>query len=59
MTLDLSKVTLPFSAGDMLAAGMSLLGLVAAFVLLSMAFDVVPKFVALIRNAFSRGGRRA
>lgn len=58
MTLDLSKVVLPFTAGDMLMAGMSLLGLVAAFVLLSMAFDVVPKFVALIRNAF-RSSRKA
>lgn len=57
MKLDLTGVTLPFTAGDLLQGGMALLGLIAAFVLLSMAFDVVPKFVALIRNSF-RAARR-
>lgn len=59
MDLDLTGVTLPFTAGDLLSAGMSLLGLVAAFVLLGLAFKVVPKFVALIINSFTGGGRKA
>lgn len=53
MALDLSGVSLPFTAGDLLSAGMALLGLVAAFVLLAMAFDVVPKFIGLIRKSFT------
>lgn len=58
MNLDLAGITLPFSAGDLLTAGVALLGVVGAFVLLGLAFRVVPKLVSLIVNAFSAGGGR-
>ncbi|WP_282154828.1 hypothetical protein [Cytobacillus gottheilii] len=56
--LDLTGVTLPFEVGDMVTAGMTLLGLVAGFVLLRLAFNFVPKFISLILGAF-RGGNKA
>lgn len=60
MKLDLTGITLPFTAGDLLSAGVALLGVVGTFVLLGLAFKVVPKFVALIVNAFVGGaGRKA
>lgn len=60
MSLDLSGISLPFAAGDLLSAGVALLGVVGAFVLLGLAFKVVPKLVSLIVNAFTAsGGRRA
>jgi len=52
MSLDLSGITLPFSAGDLLTAGNALLGTVGMFVLLGMAFLVVPKLVSLILTSF-------
>lgn len=55
MTLDLSGITLPFSAADLLNAGMALLGAVGAFVLLGMAFKVVPKLIGLIWKSFGTG----
>lgn len=54
MSLDLSGITLPFSAGDLLSGGVALLGVVGAFVLLGLAFKVVPKLVSLIVGAFGR-----
>jgi len=54
MSLDLSGITIPFSAGDLLQAGVALLVVVGAFVLLGMAFRVVPKLVSLIVGSFSR-----
>lgn len=54
-SLDFSGITLPFSANDLLTAGVSLLGVVGAFVLLALAFRVVPKLISLIVNAFRTG----
>lgn len=56
MNLDISGITMPFTAGDLLSAGVALLGVVAAFVLLGLAFRVVPKLVSLVVNAFTAGG---
>lgn len=56
--VNLSGITLPFTVADMVTAGMSLLGLVAGFVLLSLAFRFVPKFITLILGAF-KGGSKA
>ena len=55
--LDFSGISLPFSAADLLTAGVALLGVVGAFVLLGLAFKVVPKLVTLIVGAFTAGGR--
>lgn len=52
--LDFAGITLPFSASDLLTSGVALLGVVGAFVLLGLAFKVVPKLVSLIVGAFSR-----
>ena len=52
MSLDLTGITLPFSASDLLSAGNALLGSVGMFVLLGMAFLVVPKLVTLILTSF-------
>lgn len=54
MKLDFAGITLPFTAADLLSAGVALLGVVGAFVLLGLAFKVVPKLVSLIVGAFSR-----
>lgn len=56
MTVDFAGITLPFSAGDLLTAGVALLGVVGTFVLLGLAFRVVPKLVSLIVGAFTAGG---
>lgn len=55
--VDLSGVTLPFTVGDMVQAGMSLIGVVAGFVLLGLAFRFVPKFIGTIFSAFRSGGK--
>lgn len=55
--VDLSGVTLPFTVADMVTAGMSLLGLVAGFVLLSLAITFVPRFIAMIRSSWASGKR--
>lgn len=57
--VNLSGITLPFTVTDMVTAGMSLLGLVAGFVLLSLAFRFVPKFVTLILSSFRSNGGKA
>ena len=60
MTVDFSGVTLPFSAGDLLQAGVQLLGVVGPFVLLGLAIVFTPKLISLIRAAAaSRNGRNA
>lgn len=51
MDLDFGKVVLPFTAGDMLAAGVALVKVVGPIVLLALAFVVAPKIIALIKNA--------
>ncbi|MFC5732169.1 hypothetical protein [Cytobacillus gottheilii] len=56
--LDLTGISLPFTVNDMATAGMTLLGLVAGFVLLALAFKFVPKIITLILGAF-RGGNKA
>lgn len=55
--VDLSSVSLPFTVADMVTAGMALIGLVAGFVLLSLAFQFVPRFISMIRSSWG-GGRR-
>lgn len=57
--LDFAGITLPFTASDLLSAGVGLLGVVGAFVLLGLAFAVAPKLVGLIVGAFKRasGGK--
>lgn len=55
--VDLSTVSLPFTVADMVSAGMAILGLVAGFVLLSLAFQFVPRFIAVIKSSWG-GGRR-
>lgn len=55
--LDFSGITLPFKASDLLLAGVGLLGVVGAFVLLGMAFQAAPKLIQLIRNSFGGGSK--
>lgn len=50
--LDFSGISLPFTANDMLTAGVALLGVVGGIVLLAIAFQVVPKLIGLIFSAF-------
>ena len=59
MNLDFTGITLPFSAADLLTAGVALLGVVGSFILLGLAFSRAPKLFQLIRQAFGSGGRRA
>lgn len=56
--LDFSGITLPFSAGDLLTAGVALLGVVGAILLLRLSFVIVPKLINLIVGAIG-GARRA
>lgn len=56
--LDLTGVSLPFTVTDMVTAGMSLLGLVATFVLLRLAFTFVPRMVSMIVSAVA-GGKKS
>ncbi|MBU8733730.1 hypothetical protein NX029_28450 [Cytobacillus firmus] len=51
--IDFSGVTLPFSVTDLVGSGNALLGIVGTFVLLGLAFVLVPKLITLIRNSFS------
>lgn len=53
--VDLSGISLPFTVGDMVTAGMALIGLVAGFILLGLAFRFVPKFITVIFSAFRSG----
>lgn len=57
--VDLSGISLPFTVGDMVSAGMALLALVAGFVLLGLAFRFVPKFVSMIFSSFRSGGGKS
>lgn len=49
--IDFSGVTLPFNATDLLTSSMGILGLLASFVLLGLAFAFVPKIMSAIRAA--------
>lgn len=51
MGVDFSKVTLPFSATDLLSSGVSLMGVFGGFILLGLAIAFTPKLIGLIRSA--------
>ncbi|WP_256816676.1 hypothetical protein [Cytobacillus sp. Bac17] len=51
--LDFTGLTLPFTVNDLVGSGNALLGFIGAFVLLSLAFVIVPKLIGLIRNSIS------
>jgi len=55
--IDFSGVTLPFSVNDLVSSGSALLGIVATFVLLGLAFPLVGKLIQLIRRSFGQGGK--
>lgn len=55
MGINFTGITLPFTANDLLTAGVGLLGVVGAFVLLALAFKVVPKLISLVVGAFRTG----
>lgn len=57
--VDLTGVTLPFTTGDMVSTGMTLIGLVAGFVLLGLGFRFVPKFISMIFSSFRSGSGKA
>ncbi len=57
MGINFSGITLPFTAQDLLTAGVGLLGVVGAFVLLALAFKVVPRLISLIMGAFRSGSK--
>jgi hypothetical protein len=57
MTIDFSGITLPFTASDLLSAGVGLLGVVGLFVLLGLAFPMAVKMIKVIRQSFGQGGR--
>ena len=59
MTIDFAGITLPFTASDLLTAGVGLLGVVGAFVLLAMSFRVVPRLIGLVLGAFRGAGSRS
>lgn len=50
--LDLSDVKLPFEVSDLVSSGMTMLGFIAAFVLLSLAFYFVPTMIKIIQISF-------
>lgn len=55
--LDFTGISLPFTAAQLLTAGVGLLGVVGAFVLLGMAFQAAPKLIQLIRGSFGSGAK--
>ncbi|MEB8829866.1 hypothetical protein P4H56_28460 [Bacillus cereus] len=55
--LDLTGVKLPFSVSDVVVGSMSLVGIVAGFVMLGLAFKLAPKFISLFLNSFRTGGK--
>ncbi|EXX79723.1 hypothetical protein RirG_002930 [Rhizophagus irregularis DAOM 197198w] len=46
--IDFTGITLPFSVQDLVGSGNALLGIVGSFVLLGLAFVLVPKLISLI-----------
>ncbi|MEA0565504.1 hypothetical protein [Lysinibacillus irui] len=58
MDLDFAGITLPFTAGDLLSAGVALMKVVGPIILLALAFVVAPKVIQLIRQALG-GARKA
>ncbi len=53
MAIDWTGLSLPFDVTDLITSGNGLLGLIAGFVLLALAFVFVPKVITLIRQSFS------
>lgn len=51
MGVDFSNVTLPFSAGDLLQSGLSLMKVFGPFILLGLAIMFTPKLIGLVRTA--------
>lgn len=49
------EVDIPFDADNLLTAAITLLSFVGAFLLLGLAFRVVPKLIRIIRQAFDDG----
>lgn len=49
------NIDLPFTVKDMLKVGLALIGIVAAFVLLGLAFRFVPKFISMVLTSFRNG----
>lgn len=50
--IDWTGLTLPFGVEDLISSGSGLLGLVAGFVLLALAFIFVPKVINLVKRSF-------
>lgn len=59
MGLDFTGISLPFSPADLLSSGNALLGVVGGFVLLGLAFLMVPKLVSLIVGAFKSAAAKS
>lgn len=51
--IDFTGINLPFSPGELLSSGVGLLSVVGGFVLLALAFHVVPKLITMIATAFN------
>lgn len=58
MSLDLSGVSFPFSVGDAVQAAMTLLGTVDQFVLLGIAFVLIPALIGLVAAGLTLIRRR-
>lgn len=56
-TVDFSGVTMPFNVGDLLDTAMSLVGLVAPFILLGIAIMFAPSIINFIKGALGGKGR--
>ncbi|MBH0176211.1 hypothetical protein IHV09_21890 [Fictibacillus sp. 23RED33] len=51
--IDFTGITLPFTVNDLVGSGNALLTIVGTFVLLGLAFTLVPKLITLIRGSIS------
>ncbi|QTB25008.1 hypothetical protein J1907_23820 (plasmid) [Lysinibacillus sphaericus] len=54
MDLDFAGITLPFTAGDLLSAGVALMKVVGPIVLLALAFVVAPMLISLVKGALGK-----
>ncbi|PKC51329.1 hypothetical protein RhiirA1_483999 [Rhizophagus irregularis] len=55
--IDFAGISLPFSANDLLIAGVRLLAIVGGLILLQMSFNIFAKLSNLINNALYYSGR--
>lgn len=53
--VDTSGMEMPFGVGELIKSGNGLLALIGGFVLIALAFILVPKVIGLIRNANAGG----